>query len=513
MSDPLEGNSTTPNVAGLTGRNTAGGDGVFGAGAGGTAVQGENKSTAGFVVSHGFIAGTDPIHGEDAGAYGESSSQGVLGHSDIGTGVLGHTNSGFGVRGESPTGSGFIGGSDPIRHEDAGLYGESTKQGVLGHSDVGNGVFGHTNSGFAVRGESPAGTGFIAGTDPVSRQQCGVYGESGQSGVLGHGTADGAAGVHGTCQAANGIGVLGETVSGVGVQGQTAGPGLAGKFIGDLELDGVLQVPSDDGLHINAKSIRIHGSDVILDGRSGQGALFRALVDEGNKLIINFNGDYGQGVEIMSDLVLDGAMTVTGDEGLHLTAASVRIHGTDLIMDGRSGQGALFRALVDMGNKLIINFNGDYGQGVEVMSDLVVDGKVRSSGADCAEQFDLAADAAGEPGTVMVIGADGKLAPCATAYDSKVAGVVSGAGALKTAFVLNDQAGHRAAIALMGTVYCWVDASRAPVSAGDLLTTSPTPGHAMRAVDADRRFGAVVGKALGTLADGTGLIPILVAPQ
>jgi hypothetical protein len=221
----------------------------------------------------------------------------------------------------------------------------------------------------------------------------------------------------------------------------------------------------------------------------------------GNKLVINFNGDYGKGVEVASDFVIDGTM---------------RIHGSDLILDGRSrlnSPDALFRALVDMGHKLVINFNGDYGQGVQVASDLEVGGKLRSSGADCAEQFDLAADAAAEPGSVMVIGAEGRLEPCTAVYDSRVAGVVSGAGGLKTAIVLNDRGGRRAAIALIGSVYCKCDARDAPISAGDLLTTSAMVGHAMRADDASRRFGAVIGKALKPLSTGTGLLPILVSPR
>ena len=37
-------------------------------------------------------------------------------------------------------------------------------------------------------------------------------------------------------------------------------------------------------------------------------------------------------------------------------------------------------------------------------------------------------------------------------------------------------------LALVGKVYCKVNAQYAPVEVGDLLTTSPTLGHAMRAV-------------------------------
>jgi hypothetical protein len=48
---------------------------------------------------------------------------------------------------------------------------------------------------------------------------------------------------------------------------------------------------------------------------------------------------------------------------------------------------------------------------------------------------------------------------------------------------------------------------------GDLLTTSPTPGHAMKATDPLRAFGAVLGKALLPLRSGQGLIPVLIAMQ
>jgi hypothetical protein len=69
----------------------------------------------------------------------------------------------------------------------------------------------------------------------------------------------------------------------------------------------------------------------------------------------------------------------------------------------------------------------------------------------------------------------------------------------------------RAPVALVGKVFCKVDADFAPIAVGDLLTTSPTAGCAMRATD--RAFGAVIGKALASHADGLGLIPILVTLQ
>jgi hypothetical protein len=68
-------------------------------------------------------------------------------------------------------------------------------------------------------------------------------------------------------------------------------------------------------------------------------------------------------------------------------------------------------------------------------------------------------------------------------------------------------------VAVVGKVYCKVDAQYAPIEVGDLLTTSPTPGHAMKADDPLRAFGAVIGKALRGLQSGQGLVPILVALQ
>ena len=65
----------------------------------------------------------------------------------------------------------------------------------------------------------------------------------------------------------------------------------------------------------------------------------------------------------------------------------------------------------------------------------------------------------------------------------------------------------------MGKVFCKVDAQFGAIEVGDLLTTSPTTGHAMRAEDPMKAFGAVIGKALRPLAEGQGLIPVLIALQ
>ena len=55
-----------------------------------------------------------------------------------------------------------------------------------------------------------------------------------------------------------------------------------------------------------------------------------------------------------------------------------------------------------------------------------------------------------------------------------------------------------------------VDASFGPIRAGDLLTTSPHAGYAMKVTDKTAAIGAVIGKALGSLESGTGTVPVMV---
>lgn len=136
-------------------------------------------------------------------------------------------------------------------------------------------------------------------------------------------------------------------------------------------------------------------------------------------------------------------------------------------------------------------------------------------GADVAERFPTS-DAV-EPGHVVMIDADapGQLCLARGAYNTRVAGVVSGAGDLPVGAVLGNLPGvdreSAPPVALSGRVWTWCDAADAAINAGDLLTTSDTPGHAMKAVDADRRSGAIIGKAMSSLPAGQkGLVLVLV---
>jgi hypothetical protein len=161
---------------------------------------------------------------------------------------------------------------------------------------------------------------------------------------------------------------------------------------------------------------------------------------------------------------------------------------------------------------------GVYGEGRVAgffKGDVEVTGDIRLIHADCAEDFDISGAETIEPGTVMVLCDEGALQPSDHAYDKRVAGVLSGAGGYKPGIVLDKQQSrsNRKPLALLGKVYCKVDAQYGAVEMGDLLTTSPTAGHAMKADDPLKAFGAVIGKALRPLKEGQGLIPILIALQ
>jgi hypothetical protein len=155
------------------------------------------------------------------------------------------------------------------------------------------------------------------------------------------------------------------------------------------------------------------------------------------------------------------------------------------------------------------NVAGHFQGNVEVTGDVII------PNADCAEDFEISAAEQVDAGTVMALNDSGRLEPVKKPYDKRVAGVISGAGDLKPALILGRLQGQkdRLPIALMGRVNCRVDADYGPIEVGDLLTTSATVGHAMKASDPARSFGAVIGKALRPLKNGRDLIPILVALQ
>ncbi len=141
-----------------------------------------------------------------------------------------------------------------------------------------------------------------------------------------------------------------------------------------------------------------------------------------------------------------------------------------------------------------------------------------TGGSDLAEPFSISA---GEQpvteGAVVVIDAahPGQLKLTDRPYDTRVAGVVSGANGIKPGIRMQQQGlleGGRN-VALTGRVYVQADASNGAIEPGDLLTTSSMPGRAMKVTDHARAAGAILGKAMSTLQEGQGMVLVLVTLQ
>jgi hypothetical protein len=150
--------------------------------------------------------------------------------------------------------------------------------------------------------------------------------------------------------------------------------------------------------------------------------------------------------------------------------------------------------------------------------------------ADYAEMLPASGVASDfEPGDVLVIGPDGKMVKATSPYAPNLAGVYStapgfvgdmrvtehGIGVYDDPEV-KDEEELWLPVTLMGVVPVKVIAEDGPVRPGDLLTSSATFGHAMRAAPvmvnnvAIYPTGTILGKSLEHFERGSGLIRVLV---
>jgi hypothetical protein len=139
-------------------------------------------------------------------------------------------------------------------------------------------------------------------------------------------------------------------------------------------------------------------------------------------------------------------------------------------------------------------------------------------GADLAEPFKMTSGKEAIPeGAVVVIDEQnpGHLKMSDQGYDTHVAGVVSGANGINPGIQMQQQGVLEGGknVALTGRVYVQADTANGAIKPGDLLTTSITPGHAMKVTDHARAAGAILGKAMTGLSEGKGMVLVLVTLQ
>ncbi|RBP12938.1 hypothetical protein DFR50_113130 [Roseiarcus fermentans] len=355
-----------------------------------------------------------------------------------------------------------------------GVLGEGPARAVLGISTNGTAIEGRTSR----PGDGPAVFGTASGNGPGAQgnafgpQSVGVWGQ-GRIGVQGNGSGDG------------------EGVRGVGAQG----PGVTGTSQTQAGVQGT-----------SVTGFGVHGTSADGDGVHGDAA------GNGSSGVAGFNSAGGHGV-------WGGSASGIGVYGQSGAGGAPAIYAKNT----GGGAAALLDGKVAVSSDLTVGGAAHVAQALTVASDLTVNGTIHvandillGGGADCAEEFDVAAGCDASPGTVMIIDDSGALVPSAQAYDKRVVGVISGAGAYRPAITLDRQdrpSGRRGVVALVGKAFCKVDAGFGAIRAGDLLSASPTPGHAMRAADQAQAFGAVLGKALQPLPEGTGLVAMLIALQ
>jgi hypothetical protein len=139
-------------------------------------------------------------------------------------------------------------------------------------------------------------------------------------------------------------------------------------------------------------------------------------------------------------------------------------------------------------------------------------------GADYAESVGVSGDRAQYgPGDILVIdpAAPGKFLRSNEAYSTLVAGIYSTQPGFVGRLHPADAATNATEVpmAMVGRVPTKVSAENGAIHVGDLLVSSSTLGYAMKGTDRSRMLGAVVGKAMGSLDSGTGVIEVLVTLQ
>lgn len=266
------------------------------------------------------------------------------------------------------------------------------------------------------------------------------------------------------------------------------------------------------------------GVPLVTVGGAGGGQL--SLRDSSGRPTLELDGDTGE--LRVGDEDQAGQVAVRDRKGREVVQlggrdAELRVgspgHGGSLVVvEGSTGFEALRFDAED--GRLTLGTTGT-GAGIVLRNDsgddtILLDGPsgdIVLSNADAAEEFTLADAAEPPPGAVMVLTDDGAVRPCTDGYDCRVVGVVAGAGAHRPAIVLDRRPcshGRRVPISVLGKATCRADAANGAIAVGDLLTTSSSPGCAMRVIDRPGGLGAVLGKALTPLAAGAGLVDVLV---
>jgi hypothetical protein len=438
---------------------------------------------------------------------------GMLGETDQGYAMVAQAAGGVGIKGTSTTGIGVVaqaGGKDALALQ---ALGQSDFRGLIEGpvSRFRNDISGSAARVYGLIGEAP---GQPAGNQPV----IGIEGRAGTNSLVLGGIQ---IGVHGETD--GGIGLVGTSDSGTAVWARS-GSGLA------------LLAESDGGPALraigHAIAAALHATNSA-DGSAGSLATAITANTGGKNNAAAVHARAGVSGLALPNLggVIGESSSGVGVTGLSDTGVGVMAQaGSGMAVKAESTSGIALQAVAHSSSGTIVASNtasGDavYGYSAAGVSlharkdntntvALLVEGTSRFTGfarfeggsGDLAEYYRASEPL--EAGEVVVIDRSASLAlrKCRQDGDTAAAGIIS----TSPSQILSGQMQTTEAIplAIAGRVLCKVDADRGSIEPGDLLTTSTTPGHAMKAEPALQ--GAIVGKALEPLASGKGKIQVLV---
>jgi hypothetical protein len=359
-----------------------------------------------------------------------------------------------------------------------------------------------------------------------------LYAADGTSGLYldGEDGGGGSIGVRNT-NGSNRVYIDGQGLSGGGqVTVYTGSGGYGANLYGDSGGAGLLY------LYNTNSSMRAY-MDGLGTGGGGEIALYANDGSSSLKLYGNSSSGGGGEVSVMNSSSTEVAELVGNTYGGSLTLRDEA--GGHTVVISSSGTTGGYGYWYQGDGQLGVSVDGDYGgagyisvYGTNGTAKITLngnssgDGRITcdvlqiNGGADLSEQFDINAGTDEiKPGMIVSIDTKnpGELVLSTKAFDRTVAGVVSGAGGVKSGMLMG-QTGTKAAgkhpVALTGRVYCYVDADAGgSVAPGDLITPSSSPGHGMKVTDHVQAQGAIIGKAMSSLTSGKGLVLVLVSLQ